>query len=1734
MNESLKNIDIDIFLIEIMNKFMLKKKIFKLDNDNILLKDSEEIPRINGDTCNQIIQEILRDMGYTETLTRKDLLRLIVLIEDKLSFESIILYMGYFLDNIKVWKSTDRDNLNREIINKFYTNDYEFFFTTLNETFKSKYTNLKFREDNYTINLFHYIFKDLEKMLRFFIDIPLIPGTEVLIKKNQEFLDDDINYQHIYKIGTISTDFLLEHCNKFKNEIYWFDSPFKNGDLVIFKKEIEFGDEPNSIKIQIGEKARIFSYKPISKSNTNKSYGLYYKMNKEPWDYVELVMSEEELLNKELYDVEKITQSCHNANDEIVKTIQKNEDLFNKLNSQTAGSGKKKMSRMKAYFKDKQKSKKCPKHYYNEPDSENLNDDKEKDINKLRHGWNSKKYKDKYYYVNESMCRRKKQMRDQPLFDEFVKLIDIDNFNSKYLYRPRESFLDEDSYFVYNLANHESSVLNLNMYDVEVDRIQSIKTNDTKLNKLWFYDYELYPIRIPSNPEYNKNEVYDDDDDDDYGSKYYPIIRSNFSFEKLKCDDNLVIFQNTKHKHISTEFIHTCIPILWLYKIFDNFYSIHDKDERYEELKTNIFDKNLMKELLICLKRYIILENRFDNETLSFFIILGALQFITNNISQSKMKPKVKETKYYKQKEQPKFSIFDRYYKLNYIIHDEMKSLSRNYIKILIKEIPFIFKKIIPFWMEKKIEYEQKAINDYSINWTQVILAALQLNQQLVIPIIRHKYPDIFPSAEEKKISNADAIIDKLERRADASLRGPLSPFYNEFKDEFFPKKYILNEIFDNNQGFYSVEDLKATQADQGFATDDSDIIFFNGKYFVNNNPIANIDSTSPTAPSVLNPPQSNIFEGLSDNQKKIIDNITDAKMKDVQNKCKEPNVKCIMVIHQHGVQIGPKGLVIDGHSPVFFSNNQIGAILMEFRGNDHLLQAHDFSDSLAANSSRAQVVPNLLLQPDQEKDYQHMGIFVIVVNITTNENKEIIQLITNEELNNLATQDKIPNKLFTFKYLLDVKDAIAQRIDPGYTMPTFVPACLGFNSKQSSILEDRVIDLLKINGIDERPANFETLKLNRLFWTDFRAKSSKGSKNKLIRANQSECSEQICKIGDLVTMDAPLKALDRLSGAWSIPEKMGTGTINVHITSYIYWQKMMKVSSTLSVLPIETQVYILLNLDTVIRPKRQNYKQRISKAEVTIDGKKEEFWGRSTRGDNPNKPAVNPVIRDKFRLRDNSKIQWKIGEPIKTAPTFRNPGTLPFFIEPQIAKYIAKYIDDVQSKVKIKSGGSEKKSFFETKVSADSSLIDLELFFDDYTKSDDLMNNYELLKSDLDILLININKLRDQFDKIPIIDKYKELFIIYASRFFKEILYKQIINKMLEYLEKITEIKSEILRITLMNTEIETHSGVVDWNLYYEFNNMNKEEFENKYKLNDDISNKIIKLSWSKYIILNNILLNNIDTNYEYIINQIEKIDKVKGRPIFKDNQGNIYTLDLTLLHNENTDESIDKKEDETDDTKEDETDDKKEDETDDKKEDDAKYIYSTDSLNYKIYNYEKLKNENGLQYLQIIIEKRKDYNNNLDILLELCEKNNKELIILCDNVQKLFEITINLRDLFYHLTKDTINTTIDFFNNIYNTLTIPREIYLKFSQHSSKEINDIMKHTNIIINLTECTQSLQDVKNKIHYTKINKTLFNDIRELHNIDMIKSKTKLEKDIERIKIELAEKEEKKESKCSIQ
>jgi hypothetical protein len=324
----------------------------------------------------------------------------------------------------------------------------------------------------------------------------------------------------------------------------------------------------------------------------------------------------------------------------------------------------------------------------------------------------------------------------------------------------------------------------------------------------------------------------------------------------------------------------------------------------------------------------------------------------------------------------------------------------------------------------------------------------------------------------------------------------------------------------------------------------------------------------------------------------------------------------------------------------------------------------------------------------------------------------------------------------------------------------------------------------------------------------------------------------------------------------------------------------------------------------------------------------------------------------------------------------------------------------------------------------------------------------------------------------------------------------------------------------------------------------------------------------------LNNISLDDIETNYESIISEIDTNDKTyknKGEPIFVDDKGNQYTSDLIFIGKENTPNSkepivkeqeitIDLQKQTLDETKyikipiqhrkivdSDESQSVKHDEVK-VSEDAIEYSieYFTDSLCYKIYNYKMLKTKNGLGYLRFIKENLIQLYNNNDILIELYEHKNNDLKILYNNIQKLYGLTIFTRDLFYtiseHIEKSRyskfesiIKSINDVRMNIYSKLSIPREIYSNFSEalrypfeDFDGELNAIISQTDLGKNITTCFQSIQDLIVKIGYQKINKTLFNDIKELPDIDTIKSKTKLEKE------ESDSISEKEESKCCIQ
>jgi hypothetical protein len=94
--------------------------------------------------------------------------------------------------------------------------------------------------------------------------------------------------------------------------------------------------------------------------------------------------------------------------------------------------------------------------------------------------------------------------------------------------------------------------------------------------------------------------------------------------------ENRDIFKTTP---FTTSNFHYIIPLLWLYKIYSEYKSVIINETDINENIELLFKYFKPADLLIYFKRYILIENNpFDNETLSFLIILCALSHITSNI----------------------------------------------------------------------------------------------------------------------------------------------------------------------------------------------------------------------------------------------------------------------------------------------------------------------------------------------------------------------------------------------------------------------------------------------------------------------------------------------------------------------------------------------------------------------------------------------------------------------------------------------------------------------------------------------------------------------------------------------------------------------------------------------------------------------------------------------------------------------------------------------------------------------------------------------------------------------------------------------------------------------------------------------------------------------------------------------------------------------------------------------
>ena len=235
------------------------------------------------------------------------------------------------------------------------------------------------------------------------------------------------------------------------------------------------------------------------------------------------------------------------------------------------------------------------------------------------------------YFKNENMCQRRWRN---------FSIIDVEADDASW---EEEEYIDlgENIYNLYDPDVNEHTDPESNLYK-----------NNEILKKIWFYEDDIFPIEPNKNAKYN-----------------IPNYRNEFAFKTLNTKlDNKDIFKSSIFSKNDLPYI---ISILWLYKIYDEYTSIveiNDTEKKNDNLSVlNHFESveetlhylsdpdSLIKksehliddlsninmfinyfkpsDLLIYYKRYILIENNsFDNETLAFFVIYGALSHVSSFI----------------------------------------------------------------------------------------------------------------------------------------------------------------------------------------------------------------------------------------------------------------------------------------------------------------------------------------------------------------------------------------------------------------------------------------------------------------------------------------------------------------------------------------------------------------------------------------------------------------------------------------------------------------------------------------------------------------------------------------------------------------------------------------------------------------------------------------------------------------------------------------------------------------------------------------------------------------------------------------------------------------------------------------------------------------------------------------------------------------------------------------------
>jgi hypothetical protein len=274
------------------------------------------------------------------------------------------------------------------------------------------------------------------------------------------------------------------------------------------------------------------------------------------------------------------------------------------------------------------------------------------------------------YFKNEPMCQRR-WTNDEIQND--------DKWDAEY---DEEEYIDEGE-DVFNLYDPEVTD--------ETDPNSDLYKNNEILKKIWFYSDDLFPVQPHKSPIYN-----------------YLDRRAEFAFKTLQVQ-NKDIFKSSLFKK---EDLHIILPILWLYKIHDEYQSIvsNTQTDNNIELLFNYFKPD---DLLLYFKKHILLENNtFDLETLSFIIILGALSKMTSLLIDDRVIKKNIEDF-----EPKNFNLFGRLgvHEIKELIQNHPKKSASyvNYLNIIIER--YIFDDDLRVKIEEEYETRNDEIRQYYI-----------------------------------------------------------------------------------------------------------------------------------------------------------------------------------------------------------------------------------------------------------------------------------------------------------------------------------------------------------------------------------------------------------------------------------------------------------------------------------------------------------------------------------------------------------------------------------------------------------------------------------------------------------------------------------------------------------------------------------------------------------------------------------------------------------------------------------------------------------------------------------------------------------------------------------------------------------------------------------------------------------------------------------------------------------